>query len=144
MLSWIKCWGIDSRKAHPAKSTLAGLQHSSPDLEIVDFLSLAHTFLGWIKLRKNAICIIEIKVNILEKQTVLPSSKKWTRVTAPLFVKASLYTVLQQAVCLKSGARQNAGISESRQGHRNLNPGARWFVWDETFAEKKNKAMLTC
>lgn len=137
MLSWIKCWGIDSRKAHPAKSTLAGLQHSSPDLEIVDFLSLARTFLEWITRRKNAICIMGIKVNVLEKQTVLPSSRKWTRVTAPLFVKAWLCTVLQQAVCLKSGARRHAGISAKMQGPRNLNLDTRWFVWKDTLAEKK-------
>lgn len=138
MLSWIKCWGIDSRKAHPAKSTLAGLQHSSPDLEIGDFLLLARTYLGWIKRRVNAICIMGIKVNVLEKQTVLPSSRKWTRVTALLFVKASLCTVLQPAVCLKSAARRHAGISAKMQGPRNLNLGTWWFVWNDTLAEKKN------
>lgn len=34
-----------------------------------------------------------IKVNVLEKQTALPSSRKWTRGTALLFVKAvALYS----------------------------------------------------
>lgn len=56
--------------SHPAKSTLAGPQRSSP--RIWKWLISRHssTCLGWIKWRKNAICIIGIKVNFSEKQTV--------------------------------------------------------------------------
>lgn len=50
------------------------------------------TLLGWIKWRKNAICIIGIKVNFSEKQC--SGHTESGRVTAIWFVKASLCTVL--------------------------------------------------
>lgn len=85
------------------------------------------TCLGWIKWRKNAICIIGIKVNFSEKTNSAPVIQKvdeWLLFGSlkPRFVQ------------LKDGVSQNcckAPCVGSQRKRRNLKPGTQWSVWDD-------------